>query len=83
MRGQSISSRIMCSAPESCMLATISFSIYRGLVMTTTAPALMTPQKAIMVCGRLGSMMATRCPERTPMRRSAPAKSSARSRSFL
>ena len=51
--------------------------------MTTTAPALMAPQKAIMVWGRLGNMMATRWPGSTPMRRKAPAKSSARSRKFL
>ena len=77
IRGQRMSSSTMCSAPESCILATISVSMYRGLVMTTMAPALMIPQKAITVWGRLGIIRATRWPGLTPMRLSAPAKRSA------
>ena len=42
--------------------------------MTTVAPALSAPQKAMMVWGRLGSMMATLSPVFSPCSRRAAAK---------
>ena len=47
--------------------------------MTATAPAFMTPQNAMNVWGRFGSMMETRSPGLTPRRRSEAASFSANS----
>ena len=60
------SSTTIARAPLSASWCSSSRTVYSGLTLTTTSPALSTPSMTIGDCNRFGIMTATRSPRSSP-----------------